>query len=168
MCSQCVGVSTIIAKCLCEYVPSPLEYLNTHAPFWLCFLTPISQLLEYYYIKCHKSNWNKSFFLFAFFTSLALNFLCLQIVKSWKKPGVKIKFVQKCQGKEIQTTKTTNTLSYYTQREIIIIKTTKVTSKIVCLFVTYLVLLFLSLARCCVYFFGEKSSRVVFSQPLSN
>lgn len=163
---MCWRVSTIIAKCLCEYVPSPLEYLNTHAPFWLCFLTPISQLLEYYYIKCHKSNWNK-FFSICFFTSLALNFLCLQIVKSWKKPGVKIKFVQKCQGEEIQTTKTTNTLSYYTQREIIIIKTTKVTSKIVCLFVAYLVLLFLSLTRCCVYFFLEKNHLELFSLSLA-
>lgn len=154
---MCWRVSTIIAKCLCEYVPSPLEYLNTHAPFWLCFLTPISQLLEYYYIKCHKSNWNNSFFLFAFFTSLALNFLCLQIVKSWKKPGVKIKFVQKCQGEEIQTTKTTNTLSYYTQRQIIIIKTTKVTSKN-CVFVCSLFGLALSLSRSmlCLFFFWRK------------
>lgn len=166
---MCWRVSTIIAKCLCEYVPSPLEYLNTHAPFWLCFLTPISQLLEYYYIKCHKSNWNK-FFSICFFYVVGFEFSVpanCEIVK--KKPGVKIKFVQKCQGKEIQTTKTTNTLSYYTQREIIIIKTTKVTSKN-CLFVCSLFGLALSLSRSmlCLFFFGEKSSRVVFSQPLSN
>lgn len=165
---MCWRVSTIIAKCLCEYVPSPLEYLNTHAPFWLCFLTPISQLLEYYYIKCHKSNWNKSFFSICFFYVVGFEFSVpanCEIVK--KKPGVKIKFVQKCQGEEIQTTKTTNTLSYYTQREIIIIKTTKVTSKIVCLFVAYLVLLFLSLARCCVYFFFEKNHLELFSLSLA-